>query len=73
MVKEVKMFTVICDNCGVDVNDGAEYSCWNDEGYAEEIAEASGWITIEDKHYCPECFTFDDDDNLVTIERSGSA
>lgn len=42
MIKEVKMFTVICDNCGVDVNKGQEYTCWNDEAYAEDIAIESG-------------------------------
>jgi len=27
MIKEVTMYTVICDGCGKDVNEGQEYSC----------------------------------------------
>lgn len=65
MIKEVTMYTVICDNCGHDVNKDAEYSAWNDRDYAVECALESDWIEKDDKHYCPECFSYDDDDNLI--------
>jgi len=64
-VKKVEMFTVLCDNCGEDVCQGQEYSCWNDEGYAKEIAMESGYISEDDKHYCEDCYEYDDEDNLV--------
>lgn len=64
-VKKVEMFTVICDNCGKDVCEGQEYSCWNDEQGAKEIAMESGYITEGDKHYCEDCYEYDDEDNLV--------
>ena len=67
MLKEVKMYTVVCDNCGKDVNKDAEYSAWNDKNYAVEVAMKSDWIKENDKHYCPDCFTYDDDDNLLII------
>ena len=67
MLKEVKMYTVVCDNCGKDVNKDAEYSAWNDKRYAEEVAMESDWIKENDKNYCPDCFTYDDDDNLLII------
>ena len=38
MLKEVKMYTVVCDNCAKDVNKDAEYSAWNDKRHAEEVA-----------------------------------
>jgi hypothetical protein len=69
MIKEVTMFTVVCDNCGVDVNEGQEYSCWNDKGFAEDMAMDADWIKEDDKHYCPKCFSYDDEDNLVIGER----
>lgn len=72
MVKQVTMFTIICDNCGRDVNEGQEYSCWNDKGYAEDIAMEADWIKEDDKHFCPDCYTYDDDDNLIIKEKSGS-
>ena len=68
MIKEITMFTVICDNCGADSNDGNEYSCYGDSGYAHECAMDSNWISEGDKDYCPDCFTYDDDDNLVINE-----
>ncbi len=61
------MFTVICDNCGVDVNKGQEYTCWNDEAYAEDIAIESGQTEEDEKHFCPNCFTYNDDGNIVIL------
>lgn len=65
MLKEVKMYTVLCDNCGKDVNKDAEYSAWNEKTFAEDIAMEADWIKENDNHYCPDCFTYDDDDNLL--------
>ena len=65
MVKEVTMFTVVCDNCGKDVKKDAEYSAWNEKTFAEDIAMEADWIKENDKHYCSDCFTYDDDDNLL--------
>ncbi len=63
------MYTVICDNCGADAGDGAEYSCWADAGQAHDSAIDSEWITTdeeEDKEICPNCFKgFDDDDKII--------
>lgn len=65
MVKEVIMFTIVCDGCGKDVNENTDYSCWNDKGYNEEIRQEAGWEKVDEKHYCTNCFEYDDDDNLV--------
>lgn len=65
MVKEVKMYTVICDCCGADVNEDEEFSCWSDAGSAKDVAMDSDWLTEGDKQYCPDCYSYDDDDNLV--------
>ena len=64
MIKEVTMYTVICDNCGEDIASDQEYSCWSDSSYAELNAMESDWITEGSKHYCHDCFSYDDDDNL---------
>ena len=63
MIKEVKMYTVICDNCGVDVCEGKEISAWGEESWVEEIAENAEWH-IDKGHYCPDCFYYDDNDEL---------
>jgi hypothetical protein len=65
MIQEVKMYTVVCDNCGKDANEGAEYSCWNDKQYAQDSAMEDDWLTEEDKHYCPDCFSYGDEDELI--------
>lgn len=64
MIKEEKMFTIICDGCGRDVCEGTEFSAWNDAGYVQDEAKEENWINEDDKHYCPDCYEYDDDDNL---------
>lgn len=69
MIKEVIMYTIICDGCGKDVCEGDEYSAWNDAGYVGDMAREENWIEHDDydgtQHYCPDCYEYDDDDNLV--------
>ncbi len=65
MVKEVKMYTIVCDGCGCDVNEDSGYSCWSDVEHNEEIANDSDWMKVGDKHYCNDCFEYDDNDELV--------
>jgi hypothetical protein len=65
MLKEVKMFTIICDGCKKDVNADADYSCWNEESVLEEIRQEAGWEKVDEKHYCIDCFEYDDNDKLV--------
>lgn len=65
MIKEVTMYTVVCDNCGKDANEGSEFSCWNDKEWAQEEAMECDWIKEGDKHYCPDCYEYDDNDNLI--------
>ena len=65
MIKEVKMFTIICDNCKIDANEDSEFSCYNERQYMEDVAKESNWIENEGNHYCPDCYSFDDNDELV--------
>ncbi len=65
MIKELTMYTVICDNCLVDSNEGSEHSCWSDESSAEYMAEENGWVKRDGKHYCGDCIVYDDNDEEV--------
>jgi hypothetical protein len=47
MVKEVTMYTVICDNCGKDSNGGSEISGWDNKDYAIDVAMDSDFIEHE--------------------------
>jgi hypothetical protein len=70
-IKEVKMFTVVCDNCGRDAFEDGEFSAWSDSSFAIDCAEDEGWVHDEevfDTHYCPDCWYWDDDGNLKVKE-----
>lgn len=51
-----------CDCCG----EIASESWPNNEDDANTYADDSGYITLGDRDYCPNCVTIDDDDNYVT-------
>lgn len=72
MIKEVIMYTVICDCCGIDSNfgDRSEFCAFNSQDFAEYMAFESEWVQINEKHYCPECISYDDDDKLVIKTRN---
>lgn len=70
MIVKVEMYTVECDNCKKTRGEDSEYSCWNDENYALEEAIDHDWIDHEGKHYCPDCYKIDDDDNITIIEKT---
>ena len=55
MIKTVKMYTVTCDGCGVDANEGEEIVAWTDVVSAVEVAENQGWQTVNSRYYCPKC------------------
>ena len=62
MIKQVTMYSVVCDRCGktfIDEFNGIV--AWLDEGTAKEQAMESEWVEIGDKHYCPDCYEFDDE------------
>jgi hypothetical protein len=66
MIKTVKMYTVVCDNCKQDAFEGHEISCWNNKDFAEDIAiDAEGYIKDGDSHYCMTCAYYDDEDKLI--------
>jgi len=66
MLKSSLTYSFLCDGCGVDAFEDCMFSGWGDIRYAFEEAQELGWITDEDeKHFCPHCHEYDDDDNLV--------
>lgn len=65
MIRQVRVYTIVCDNCGVDINKDTEYIGWDSVEGAELTAEANNFLTKGEKHYCPNCYTFDDDNELM--------
>jgi hypothetical protein len=70
MIKTIEMYTVICDGCGKDVCGGKEYSAWGDVFAVEDIAQKCDWIKHEDKHYCTDCYEYDDNDELEIKQKT---
>jgi hypothetical protein len=65
MIKEIEMYTVICDGCGKDSNENAPYAAWGCKQHALDIAMEEGYYRDGDEHYCTDCHEFDDEDNLI--------
>lgn len=64
-IQKVEMFTVVCDNCKKSADSGTDYYCWSDESTAKDVAIEAGFINEEGFDYCPDCYEYDDDDNLT--------
>lgn len=63
-VKEY-FYNTECDCCGSLCND--EY--WRvDETYADEDLQQYDWIKRGDKYYCPNCWHYDENDNVETAD-----
>lgn len=70
MIKQVTMYSVVCDRCGkpfIDEFNGIV--AWLDEGTAKEQAMENEWVEIGDKHYCPDCYEFDDNSESMFLKR----
>ena len=72
MIKPVTMYSVVCDRCGKTYNENDGVIAWLDEGTARGQALELEWIEIEDKHYCPDCYEFNDElDEYVPKKKGG--
>lgn len=65
MIIEETFFAIECDVCKEQAENYEGHSFWADKNTTEDNANDSGWHIDGDKHYCPECHSFDDDDNLI--------
>lgn len=73
MIKEVKAYSLFCDNCSeLFMGHSSGYSMWVDNSQGREEAEDEGWIEHECKHYCPNCYSINSDDNVVIKESDKS-
>jgi hypothetical protein len=65
MIKELIMYTILCDNCTVDVMTNHEFSGLGDIDDVKDVCNDSGWHREGDKHYCNNCFSHDEDGNVI--------
>jgi hypothetical protein len=71
MIDENIMYGCHCDNCGEDwINEEKCISVFVDQnGILNEVRNDETWHTDgpfgNEKHYCPDCFTVNDNDELI--------
>ena len=65
MIIDRTFHNIQCDHCGALLD---EETWWDDkEALTTNILPECGWIECEGgRHYCEECWTHDDDDNIIT-------
>ena len=64
MILEEIFYAVQCDNCG-KVCECNDTLFWDDKSQALCVAQDSDWEVIDGDNICPDCYTYDDDDNLI--------
>ncbi|MBQ9532424.1 MAG: hypothetical protein IJR71_00455 [Prevotella sp.] len=62
MIRQKEFFNIECDHCESML--GEEW--WDDKEATESLLEECGWKKLGDRHYCEDCWEYDDDDNIVT-------
>lgn len=60
-------YGIKCNRCKNLFDDG-EHSYWSDEGSAEEYATESDWIEDKGKHYCPNCYEDNEEQDDYVIK-----
>lgn len=60
----VNTYKVVCDGCGQTFENEEGWACYTDSPSGiEEDAIDSDWLLTEDgHHYCPDCYTVNDND-----------
>jgi hypothetical protein len=62
MIKETTVYNIVCDNCGKQADE--THIGWNSKDYIREIAQEEGFIRHNHEDLCPDCYYYDDYDNL---------
>lgn len=63
---EEKAYGIQCDRCReIFEHPITGFTIWVDTGAAFEYAQEYSWIEHEGKHYCPECYEYDLNEEIV--------
>lgn len=70
MIKQVTYYDIICDRCGKSFSEVSN-TCYPDTERAEMTAMYSEWRARGHKHYCPECYEYDDETGEYVPKKGG--
>jgi hypothetical protein len=67
MIYPKTMYAAKCDNCGKEwVDEDNGYFAFTDESsITDNVNNDDEWHNEGDKHYCKDCYSFDDNDTLI--------
>ena len=68
MIYGITVYAAKCDNCGKELLEDEEYCGYNSKDFLIDLMGDSNWHSEDDKHYCPDCYSFDDNDNLILLK-----
>lgn len=65
MIVERLFYNVRCDCCG----DILDKEFWHEDKDTLGVSSEGRWIKVGERHYCQNCYTRDDEDNLVVTRK----
>lgn len=74
MKQEVKSVILFCDCCGEEYRNDEGFVCYVGDEDGSQIwddADKDGWLEFGGKHYCPDCYSHDEDDESIIITKDG--
>lgn len=64
MIVEELFCNIKCDCCG-EILDNALWLPKGQKEFLDTFLKGSNWIEVDGKHYCPNCYSYDNNDSLV--------
>lgn len=69
MKVKVESFKIVCDGCGETFHSFDDFVCFDGDADGSMIcneADSADWMVLGDKHYCPGCYSIDEENHIVT-------
>jgi len=69
MKVKVESFKIVCDGCGETFHSVDDFVCFDGDADGSMIcneADSADWMVLGDKHYCPGCYSIDEENRIVT-------
>lgn len=66
---KVEAFKIACDCCGEIFHSFDDFVCYDGDVDGSAMcneADSAGWMVLGDKHYCPNCFSIDEENRIIT-------
>lgn len=71
MIESKVFYGIVCDGCGKQFDGIDDSQYWDDIGFLEQVSDESGWIKIGNKHYCPNCYHYDENLDKYVPNKKG--